>query len=420
MTPGLARDLGLPPDCAADIGRGSVLILRERDPARFLARFFAAVDRGCSLWLASPDWGARRMAELETLAAEHPMPSSIMIPSGGTTGLLRFAVHDWDTLRESAEGFLDFFAQRAGHRALCVLPLHHVSGLMQAVRVAVAGGRLAHGDAHAPQAGLPDGFEPEGFFISLVPTQLVRLMDDGAADWLRRFACILLGGAAADAALLERARAAGLPISPCYGMSETAALVAALKPEDFLREGASGGVGKALPHVQISIEAAEPAQGGRIVRKRGETLAQGDEGRIVLRAGSLCKALIPGAATDPATGLRTSDRGLFDARGRLHVLGRMDRVIVSGGLKLDPEEIEKALMDTGTVKEVTVQGMPDQLWGEAATAFYVPKGESCTEAALREHVRKKLSPAHVPKRWIRLAALPRNEAGKISSADCSD
>jgi o-succinylbenzoate---CoA ligase len=412
LTEGQARSLGLTrawiDEAAKAFSGGGSVILRERDPVCLLTRFFAALESGCALWLASPDWGVERMREVEALegaeAAYAPEPGSILIPTGGTTGRLRYAVHTWATLCVSATGFLKFFGQTEGHCALCVLPMYHVSGLMQAVRVATAGGRLIIGDAHNPRAGLSDGFSPKGVYLSLVPTQLARLLDAGEAPWLRQFDTIIVGGAALDDALSRRAFDARLPLAPSYGMTETAAAVCALRPAEFL-SGAQG-VGRALAHVQIELAGADG-----IAPSREHTA------RIQLRAASLCRALVPDGGADTRDGiLVTNDLGWLDADGGLHISGRADRVIVSGGQKIDPEEVQAVLMATGLVREAVVIGVPDAQWGSVAAAYYVPSSEACSEEAMRDAVRKTLSPVHVPKIWKRLIAIPRTDAGKIDMA----
>ncbi len=378
-------------------------IICERTPAIFIARFFEAVVQRRGVWLADPDWGEGRMEELEALCRANQRPGMIMIPTGGTSGRLRFAVHSLKSLLAAADGFLDFFRQEGAHRTLCSLPLHHVSGLMQVLRVARRGGSLYFARPQAPLADLAEDFSPEGCFMSLVPTQLRRLIDSGAVDTLRRFACILLGGAGADRNLLEEARLERLPLCPCYGMTETAAMVCALRPDEFLCVGAEGGVGRSLPHARVCIDETS-----------GVTARGGNSGRIVVRASSLCVELLPGGSVDARCGLETNDIGRIDSQGRLHVRGRADRVIVSGGLKLDAAEVEGVILSSGLVKDAAVLGLPDPEWGQALVAFCVPiDAKEGLDFALGCRLRESLSPAHVPKKWRFLDELPRSSAGKL-------
>ncbi len=375
-------------------GRGAVVVSAHA-PSAYLAQVFAAIADGRTAWLASPDWGADRMAEVARLAASNsPTLPSVMIPTGGSTGSLRFARHSAETLLASARGFLEFFPQEGGHRCLCVLPPGHVGGLMQPIRTALSGGRMAIGDPRAPLASLRNDFDPAGCFLSLVPTQLRRLLDAGAAEKLRSFGTILVGGAALDPALALRAHAERIPLAPSYGMTETAAVVAALRAEEFLSLGGLGmGVGRALPHARIRVEGTEAAPGA-----------------IHVQSASLCHAIVPGEAVDREHGLATSDLGWIDGRGMLHIAGRADRAIVSGGLKIDPGEIEALALSTGLVRDIVVIGLPDVEWGQAAVAFY--EADEDVAERLRARIRERLSPAHVPKRWIRTPAIPRSGAGK--------
>ena len=377
-------------------------VIREKNPARFLELFFDALDLNRSIWLASPDWGEMRLRELEMLMKQDAPDGSILIPSGGTSGKLRFAIHTRETLFESARAFLEFFGQTHSHRALCVLPMHHVSGLMQAIRVALSDGRLTFGNPHDPRIGLQDDFEREGCFLSLVPTQLRRLLDDGAAEWLRGFDTIIIGGAALDSALWQRALEERLPLVPSYGMTETAAMVCALAKDDFL--AGKSGAGKALPHAEITIETASG------------TSSEKNAGRVRVRAKSLCKGTIPAATIDPREGLLTNDLGWLDEAGGLHIKGRADRVIICGGEKIDPAEIEEAMLATGLVRDVAVIGIPDAKWGQLAAVFYVSDTESqSVEGDLKTRIRETLSPKHVPKKWIRMDIIPRSEAGKLDT-----
>jgi O-succinylbenzoic acid--CoA ligase len=265
---------------------------------------------------------------------------------------------------------------------------------MQLFRAALSGRRVTFGEPSHPEA-LPAGFEVEGAFLSLVPTQLARLFDAGAEDFLRRFAAVVIGGAGLDPALAERARQANIPLSPSYGMTETAAVCCALTPAEFL--AGTEGVGRALPHAAVEI-----APGA----------SQESPQRIRIRAASLCRGFAPW--TGPAREvLETSDLGYLDEKGSLHVTGRADRAIVCGGEKLDAGEIERTILAGGTVMEVCVTGLPDEQWGFIAAAFYVPDGSDTGPEALAAIVRKTLSPRHVPKFWKALPELPRTAAGKI-------
>jgi acyl-CoA synthetase (AMP-forming)/AMP-acid ligase II len=94
------------------------------------------------------------------------------------------------------------------------------------------------------------------------------------------------------------------------------------------------------------------------------------------------------------------------------VLGRLDAIINTGGEKVDPAEVEAAIRETALVRDVAVIGVPDPEWGEMIVALIVG-GEPGSETQIAALISVRLSPPKRPKRWVRVASLPRSEAGKI-------
>lgn len=307
----------------------------------------------------------------------------------------------------SVEGFQQHFGVERVN-AYCVLPLYHVSGLMQALRAFASGGKLAVQQFRALEAGrlaLPWGET----FISLVPTQLQRLLDRGDdLAWLTRFRAVLLGGAPAWSALLAQARAARIPLALTYGMTETASQVAALLPVEFL--GGQICSGRALPHARLEIW-----------DDGGHPLAPGTVGQICVYGRSLAWGyhLQPfGAQTaTPVAGMGgflPDDLGYLDEQGYLHVVGRNSTKIITGGEKVFPEEVEAVLRETALVADVCVVGLPDREWGQLVTAVYVPGPDGPSARQLEQALTAKLSRFKRPKHWIAVEVLPRNAQGKIN------
>ena len=112
-------------------------------------------------------------------------------------------------------------------------------------------------------------------------------------------------------------------------------------------------------------------------------------------------------------GFITGDEGYYDGEGDLHVLGRLDQIIITGGEKVEPVEVETALFATGMVEDAWVTGRPDPEWGQCVTAVYVPNDTEVTGEKLKKSLGDKLSPFQIPKLWIPLKKIPRNAAGKI-------
>ncbi|BAU12925.1 O-succinylbenzoic acid--CoA ligase [Leptolyngbya sp. NIES-3755] len=424
------------------------VILCDRDPVQFLAGFVAACSVPCHVFLCNPDWGesewqqvfelvepdlvwglsekllkascSLRSPALEWnsgLTEQSPLKGTenrtkqtlqsvsnrlrtvspefysgadsqrseqiphrlIMIPTGGTSGKVRFAMHTWETLSASVQGFRQYF-ELDQINSFCVLPLYHVSGLMQFMRSFLTNGKFVTQSWKT----LDTEFNPQNFFISLVPTQLQQLMNH--ADWLAKFKTILLGGAPAWSDLLEEARSRNLPIAPTYGMTETASQIATLKPADFLN--GIQGCGRVLPHAEIKII----------------------DQKLSIQAKSLMLGYYPNLLTEPK--FDPDDLGYFDDRQFLHLIGRDSNKIISGGENIFPSEVEAALRSTNLIQDVHVLGIPDPIWGQAVTAIFVP----CQEIMIDEikiELRSRLAAFKHPKHWIKVEQIPRTAQGKI-------
>jgi len=413
-----------------------MVLLAEADPSRFLAGFLAACATGHSVALANPRWGlsewqqAVAIAQPQVVWGDRPpsislpdpvcslalSPPVILIATGGSSGQLRFATHTWATLTASVQGFQSFFSQKIVN-SCCVLPLFHVSGLMQAMRSLLTGGTLAVVDFAALEAGTLPDLDPHDFFLSLVPTQLQRLLQSPQAHrltpWLQKIHTLLLGGAPPWPDLLTQARQAKLHLAPTYGMTETASQIATQLPADFLA-GRSGY--RLLPHAQVQIQPEVSTQ----------SLAATAPGLIRIQASSLAHGYYPHsftaapmggfAAVDPAWAWATDDLGYLDATGRLQVVGRASDKIITGGENVFPVEVEAAIWATGGVQDVAVLGVGDRHWGERVVAFYVPAPHHPATPTLAEAVAAHLSRFKIPKQWVPLATLPRSAQGKLNRA----
>ena len=300
---------------------------------------------------------------------------------------------------------------------LLPLPAHHVAGLQILIRSLDAGtepGVVDTSSGFSPaalaealsSARRSTGATASRLYVSLVPTQLVRVLQDPQARRALAGAdAVLLGGAAADPALLDRARGAGVTVVTTYGMSET-----------------GGGCvynGRPLEGVEITIQAPDAEGAGRILIS-GPVLAED-----YLHTPRHSPAGSPNAGegfhrSGSTRVLATSDRGRLHPDGRLEVLGRLDDVIITGGVKVEPRHVEEALTGIDGVAEACVVGLPDEQWGSAVAAAVVlepdrqPGGlKQLDGAALREAARARLDGAHAPKRVVVLEALPLRPSGKV-------
>lgn len=407
-------------------GKVPVILLAESEPLDFLAGFIAACMTQSPVFLGNPQWTAAEWQQVfeqvqpdvmwgnvqrplactasptQRYGGEQAVsPGWIMVPTGGSSGRIRFAIHTWETLTAAVVGFQQYFQVDRIH-SCCVLPLYHVSGLMQFMRSWISRGKFAYFvSKHLVEQidRVQLSFQPQPFFLSLVPTQLHRLLQQPqTAAWLSQFRTIFLGGAPAWTSLLDTAQALNIPLAPTYGMTETAAQIATLKPEDFW-QGQTGS-GLVLPHAQIQIR-----------DETGAVLPAGQVGNITIQAKSLMLGYYPDRFTPSQW--QPDDLGYLNAQGYLHIVGRNSQKIITGGEKVFPAEVEAAIRATHLVQDVCVVGVPDPDWGERVTALYVPQ-QSASIAELQSALGDRLAKFKQPKAWIALPELPRNAQGKIN------
>ncbi len=277
-------------------------------------------------------------------------------------------------------------------RWLCAIPVHHVGGLAILLRSAINGtAAVVHErfDAEAVTVSLESG---EATLVSLVATQLRRLVTAGleTAPALR---AALLGGGPVPRELLGWAAERGLPLLQTYGMTETASQIVTLPAGEALEARRRGSAGRALQGVELRIAP--------------------DDGEILVRGPMVSRSAL---AADGW--LHTGDRGALDADGYLWVEGRLDDVIVTGGENVAAAEVEDALTAHPAVAEVAVIGRPDPEWGQAVTAYVALEAgaEPPSDAELDGHCRRLLAPFKIPKRIHRLSALPHTDSGKVARA----
>jgi O-succinylbenzoic acid--CoA ligase len=305
---------------------------------------------------------------------------TLVIATSGTTGRPGLAELPHSAVAAAIRASSSVIGADSRRRWIASLPLAHIGGMLVVYRHLILGAPLTFRRRLTPSivAGIPDAR-----FTSIVPTQLVRLLDGGAD--LRHFRAILVGGSGMDAALARAAAAAGAAVVPTYGMTETC-----------------GGV----------VYAGRPLAG---IEVRAST-----DGELLVRGPTLMRGyrLDPdatAAAFDGDGWLRTGDGGDVGADGTVHVLGKLADVIVSGGEKIWPAEVEAALAGHPDVAAVVVSGSADREWGQRVVARVVPRNRSAPPSleSLRSHAAATIAPHKLPRDLIIVEDLDRTALGKI-------
>lgn len=310
------------------------------------------------------------------LPANVPEGSAVLLKTSGSTGAGSLVAISAEALLASALA-TNTALGGPGTWVTC-LPTDHIAGFQTVARSIGAGFEPVYAGSGRPEqlAKAAESCGNSRLYLSLVPTQLARLLDSPHLDAARRFNTILVGGASTPPVLLARAQEAGLAIRTTYGMTETC--------------GGCVYDGAPLEGTRVSLEA----------------------GRV--RIDGPCVAI--GYADGEAFGgsFLTNDLGRF-VDGKLQILGRSDDAFTSGGETILPGPIEHALVELGA-GECIVLSVPHPEWGEAAIAVTL---NPVDEAACRAAIAKKLGRAWAPHRIVAIKdlgqnSLPTTPSGKPS------
>jgi len=302
-------------------------------------------------------------------------PEPLVVETSGSTGAPKRVVLS----RRAVLASVAATERRLGGSGpwLLALPPSYVAGVQVICRSLVAG----HEPLLLDEVGsFAAGVEAGARFTSLVPTQLLRLLDDATeVAALRSLHSVLLGGGPIDPGLRARAEAEGVRLVATYGSAETA--------------GGCVYDGYALDGVAVAIGAD-----GRI-RISGPTLFNGYDGDPAQTA----EVLVDGW-------FLTSDAGTLDEDGRLQVIGRIDDVVISGGVNVPTPAIAARLREHPAVREAEVVGVPDEEWGHRVVAFVVGDLDL---AEARDWVAERHPRSWAPRDLVVLAALPMLGNGKV-------
>lgn len=293
---------------------------------------------------------------------------SAVVMTSGTAGEPRAVELTWRGLAAMAR----WVPAGPGDRWLCCLPPHHVAGLAVLARAGSAGVPVDVLDRFDVEAV----DRSEATLVSLVPTQVRRLLDAGAD--LGRFRTILVGGGPVPPDI------AALPnITTTYGLTET-----------------WGGIvhdGHPLPGVEVTLA---------------------DDGEILVRTPTVMRGYrLDGPATAAAFTadgrLRTGDVGRWTDDGRLEVVDRKRDIVITGGVNVSPTAVERVLAGHPGLADVCVAGAPDPEWGERVVAYVVPAaGVAPTLEELRDFARPQMTGPQLPRQVVVVDEIPRTPGGK--------
>lgn len=270
-------------------------------------------------------------------------------------------------------------------------------------------------------AAILPGFSPASYIeaierwrptaLNLVPTMLQMLFQTPGIDSadLSSVKTIVYGASPMPRPVLERALALWGPVFvQYYGQTEAPIAICRLDKDEHVGASPERLLSCGRPSVETEL---------RLVDEAGADAAPGEPGEIVLRAPYVMKGYTDPALNEaaflPGGWLRTRDVGRFDAEGYLTLVDRTSDMIVTGGYNVYPREVEDVLSDHPSVAQVAVVGLPDDVWGEAVTAFVVPhEGREADACALIAHAHEHLAGYKTPKAVRFVDSIPLSPVGK--------
>jgi acyl-CoA synthetase (AMP-forming)/AMP-acid ligase II len=336
-------------------------------------------------------------------------PGRVVLLTSGTTGTPKGANRSGGGPEELA-AMLERIPWHGGETMVVAAPTFHAWGFGQLVIAATMANTIVLRRKFDPEATLALADEHGATGIAVVPVMLERIMEL-AADKLDRYSLKTVrfvsasGSRMRSEAVLAFMDRFGDKIYNSYNATE-AGQISVASPDDLRYAPDTAG----RPVTGTTV---------RLVDDDGNDVPTGQVGRIVIRGASEFDGYTAGDAKASLDGYMVSgDVGRMDFDGRLYVVGRDDDMIVSGGENVYPVEVERAIGELATVREVVVIGVDDEAFGQRLAAYVVPVREGALDAEdVKVHVRARLAGYKVPRDVVFLDALPRNASGKVVVRD---
>ena len=328
--------------------------------------------------------------------------------TSGTTGKPKGVVLSHRSVREVAFNLLlELGRPEAGEFIVLTQPLSHGAGYFVLPQL-LAGGGIYVMDRFDAEEAMAAGAREDTTTLKVVPAMFADLLRAHEATGSLGFDSVIYGASPIPGPVLEEAlERFGPVLVQIYGQTEAPVTLTCLHKLDHLHVGEHrSSAGRPWGSVQIEV-----------VDEDGRALAAGETGEVVVHGSHMMSGYLGMPET---TGkvmrdgwLWTRDMGTIDEQGFVHLLGRSDEMINSGGFNVAPREVEIVVQEHPSVEECIVVGVPDERWGQAIhAAVRVRDGVEVSAGELTEFVRPRLS-IRTPKRFIFMSEVPKNAYGKI-------
>jgi acyl-CoA synthetase (AMP-forming)/AMP-acid ligase II len=377
-------------------------------------RLWVCLDRESAHGPCLETWVAGHAGEFPYTPCDNSRVA-LMIPSGGTTGPAKGAVHSHTSVEMEIVNLTMTMGIGAESRLLTVAPLSHAAGQIALAFVPFGAANVILADFE-PGAFLRTCSEERISHLFLPPTLLYLLLIHPLAQTLdfSSLRCVFVGAApVAPEKFKEAVRIFGPVVYEAYAQTETLIPVLVKSPSDYLRadgqfdEDVLRSSGRPPPFVRVAI-----------MDDAGAVLPPGTAGEIVVRAtmGMLGYYKLPDATAEASLHgwHHTGDVGVMDSRGYVTLIDRKKDMIISGGFNVYPNEVEAVLNTHAAVLECIVIGVPDDKWGEAVKGIVRLKpGAAVSDVELIALCRQHLGPVKAPKSVEFWPDLPRSAVGKL-------
>ncbi|ALL67692.1 Long-chain-fatty-acid--CoA ligase [Paraburkholderia caribensis MBA4] len=373
--------------------------------------------------VTSPDYREvlRDAPSGRALPTPDPDRTFCLMYTSGTTGLpkgVSLPHKAFFQIRESLVteklGWLDWYPE---DRCLVGIPGFHIGGLWWALQSFSAGAAIVSLPQFEPRLCL-EAMRTHGVSNAcMVPAMINLLLDAIEEDDVRlpHLRKIVYGGAPISAALLQRGiEVLGCDFAQIYGLSETGNTAVCLDPASHRDPTLLQAAGRPYPCVSL-----------KIVDVDGDVLPAGEVGEVCIRTPARMSGYwrLPDATAHTLRDewIHTGDAGYLNEQGYLFICDRIKDVIITGGEKIFPAEVENAVSSFASVHECAVIGIPDDEWGERAICLLVPKSNAYVDvAALYQHLETRLASYKRPAQILTVESLPRNPSGKLLRRELRD
>ncbi len=306
------------------------------------------------------------------------LPDAIydLVATSGTSAIPKAVAHSYSNHYYNALGASSVLPLTHGDSWLLSLPLFHVGGLAIVLRCLLAGATMVIDNSGDVKTALHERLTRQRVtHLSLVNTQLFRLLQSGVSLHDNSLRYILLGGGAAAPRLVKAARDQGITVLTTYGMTEMASQICTGEPH-FTDSGVTSGV--VLPWREVALS---------------------DQGEILVRGKTLAKGYFTNGELAPLAGadgwFHTGDKGLW-CNDQIQLCGRMDNMMISGGENIHPEEIEQALLTLNNIVQAVVVAKTDDEFGQRPVAYVQTLDGTLDEASIRQHLAGMMAKFKVP------------------------